>query len=112
MREDCKHFQSRTYASGEAARFCVLDLAPEAPWKCPEGCTSFELRTADAGWTHGSLQAPPVEEEPDLPYEDSTALLDEAEDVVNAAVPAAMAEALADERRRRSWWRRWSHRRD
>jgi hypothetical protein len=28
MREECKHFQSRTYASGEVARFCVLDLAP------------------------------------------------------------------------------------
>ena len=29
MREECKHFQSRTYASGEVPRFCVLDLAPE-----------------------------------------------------------------------------------
>ena len=35
MREECKHFQSRTYDSGEVARFCSLDLAPEAPWQVP-----------------------------------------------------------------------------
>ena len=29
MREDCRHFQSRTYDTGEIARFCVLNLAPE-----------------------------------------------------------------------------------
>ena len=31
MREECKNYQSRTYASGEVARICTLDLAPEAP---------------------------------------------------------------------------------
>ena len=29
MREECKHFQSRTYDSGEVARFCVLDSAED-----------------------------------------------------------------------------------
>ena len=57
MREDCKHFQSRTYASGEIARFCVLDLAPEAPWRCPDDCPSYERRLADVTSTHGSLSA-------------------------------------------------------
>ena len=58
MREECVHFQSRTYASGEAARFCRLDLAPEAPWRCPENCPSYRRRLADVGWVHGSLVEP------------------------------------------------------
>ena len=48
MREECKHFQSRTYSDGEVARFCVLDLAPEAPWRCPDDCSRYERRLADA----------------------------------------------------------------
>ena len=64
MREECTHFQSRTYASGEAARFCVLDLAPEAPWRCPENCPSYHRRMADVGWVHGSLVEPALEDEP------------------------------------------------
>ena len=64
MREECKHFQSRTYACGEVARFCVLDLAPEAPWRCPENCPSYERRLADVGWVHGSLVEPAIEDEP------------------------------------------------
>ena len=109
MREDCKHFQSRTYASGEVARFCALDLAPEAPWRCPQDCPAFERRVADAGWVHGSLVSPPVEEEPEEPSDDVASLLDEAEDVVNAAVPSAVAEVESTERRSRRrfrWWRR------
>ena len=64
MREECIHFQSRTYASGEAARFCVLDLAPEAPWRCPDNCPSYHRRMADVGWVHGSLVEPALEDEP------------------------------------------------
>jgi hypothetical protein len=36
MREDCCHYESRTYDDGEVARLCTLDLAPEAPWRYPE----------------------------------------------------------------------------
>ncbi len=99
MREECKHFQSRTYASGEAARFCVLDLAPEAPWRCPENCPRYEKRLADAGWTHGDLVEPAVEEEPEDPGEDVAELLEAAEDVVGAVAPEAFAEARAREER-------------
>jgi len=106
MREECKHFQSRTYASGEVARFCVLDLAPEAPWRCPEGCNRYERRLADAGWTHGSLVSPAVEDEPDEPAGDVAALLDQAEEVVNAVVPEALAE-VERQRAGRPRWRRW-----
>ena len=108
MREECKHFQSRTYADGETARFCVLDLAPEAPWRCPDNCPRYERRLADAGWTHGTLVDPPVEEEP--PFDPTTSrLLDEAENIVNAAGPQIVA---AEEKRRHAitgsgWWQRF-----
>jgi len=106
MREECKHFQSRTYSNGEVARFCVLDLAPEAPWRCPDNCPRYERRLADAGWTHGSLVDPPVEEEP--PFDSGVAaILNQAEDIVNAAGP----EIVATEEKRRDaaagpWWKK------
>lgn len=108
MREECKHFQSRTYASGEAARFCVLDLAPEAPWRCPADCAKYERRLADAGWEHGGLVEPAIESEPDLSGDDITSLLGAAEDVVGAATPAALAEAEEREHRLSKAPGRWS----
>jgi hypothetical protein len=99
MREECKHFQSRTYASGEVARFCVLNLAPEAPWRCPENCPRYQRRLADAGWTHGGLVEPPVEDEPEEPPGDIAALLEAAETVVDMAAPEALAEARERERK-------------
>ncbi len=92
MREECKHFQSRTYDSGEVARFCVLDLAPEAPWRCPDGCPSYAPRLADVGWSHGSLVEPALEPMPDVPGDEAAALLDQAEDIVNAVAPGVLAE--------------------
>ena len=56
MRVDCRHYQSRTYANGEAVRKCVLDLAPEAPWRCPADCPKYERKMIDAGWQYGSLR--------------------------------------------------------
>lgn len=113
MREECKHFQSRTYASGEVARFCVLDLAPEAPWRCPANCPSYEPRLADAGWVHGSLVDPPVEDEPNLPGTDVAEVLNRAEGIVGAISAEALAEARAQDAKkarreagRRRWWRR------
>ena len=86
MREECIHFQSRTYASGEAARFCVLDLAPEAPWRCPADCPKYERKMIDAGWQYGSMVPPktPVEPTSEAAHDpDVAALLDEAESIVN-----------------------------
>jgi len=108
MREECKHFQSRTYASGEVARFCVLDLAPEAPWRCPADCPKYERRLADAGWERGKLVEPALEDEPDLAGGDVAALLDAAEAVVDQATPDALAEARERERRLAADKRRWS----
>lgn len=111
MREECKHFQSRTYSSGEVARFCVLDLAPEAPWRCPDDCKSYEPRLADAGWEHGSLIEPPLEDEPAVAGADLVDLLDSAENIVNAVAPIELAKARVDDAKRearaaRRWWRR------
>lgn len=94
MREECKHFQSRTYASGEVARFCVLDLAPEAPWRCPENCRRYTVRLADAGWNRGTLVSGPTPPEPELIElnDEGAALLDEAEDIINSAGPVILAD--------------------
>ena len=102
MRVDCKHYESRTYSDGEVVQKCQLDLAPEAPWRCPDNCSAFEPRLVGAGWVQGSLVPHPPEEEP--PAEGVAELLDDAEDIVNAVVPDALDEA--EKERRPSWWRR------
>ena len=102
MRQDCKYFESRTYANGDTVRKCDLDLAPEAPWRCPADCARYERRLADVNWAHGSLITPPTPDEPaglDDPGADIAALLDEAEDIVNAAGPRIRAEVDAERAR-------------
>jgi len=102
MREDCKHYESRTYPNGETVRKCDLDLAPEAPWRCPEDCPSFHRR-ADIAWQVGSQVAPPPPPAPvSLGDDDSVArLLDEAEDIINAAGPEILADLEREKRKGR-----------
>ncbi len=94
MRQDCKNFESRTYPTGDTVRKCNLDLAPEAPWRCPESCEGYERRLADVNWRHGTLVTPPTPDEPSSLGEDDSiaALLDAAEDIVNSAGPSIMAD--------------------
>lgn len=95
MREECKFFESRTYADGETVRKCDLDLAPEAPWRCPDDCKAYERRLADVNWQHGSLVTPATPPEPpglDERGDEIATLLDEAEDIVSAAGPAVLSE--------------------
>ena len=101
MRQDCKYFESRTYPSGDTVRKCDLDLAPEAPWRCPDDCPKYERRMADVNWSHGTLITPPTPDEPTSLGDDESiaALLDAAEDIVNAAGPSIRAE-VEDERSR------------
>lgn len=106
MREDCRHFQSRTYSDGEAARFCELDLAPEAPWRCPQDCARYERDIGVGTFVTGSLVRPPVEDEPEEDPGEIGRLLDSAEDVVNTAGPA-IVEEVERERSGRKWWRFW-----
>ena len=96
MRHDCRHFESRTYANGETVRKCDLDLAPEAPWRCPETCPRFERRL-DAGWTYGSMVSPVTPEEPPgLGDGSAAAVLDEAEDFLNSVGAQVLAEVQAE----------------
>jgi hypothetical protein len=106
MREDCRHFQSRTYDTGEVARFCVLNLAPEAPWRCPEVCDRYHPDLIDGSFVVGSLVRPPVESEPEEPAESVAALLDEANAIVTAAGPEIVAE-IEEEREKKPWWQVW-----
>lgn len=99
MRTECKHYESRTYPSGEVVRKCKLDLAPEAPWRCPDDCPSFALRLMDAGWSYGSLAKGAEPPEPEPEGEDVAALLDAAEEIVNSAAPSILGEFAAKERR-------------
>lgn len=101
MRVECKNYESRTYASGETVRQCRLDLAPEAPWRCPADCPKFELRRGDVAWNHGSLVSAKAESPPEPPRldEHTAALLDAAEDIVNAVGPSILAE-VEEERAR------------
>jgi len=105
MREDCRHFQSRTYTTGEAARFCVLNLAPEAPWRCPANCSRYQQDIIDGSFVVGSLVRPKVEDEPDMPEGDVASLLD-ADLIVTAAGPEIVAE-IESERQTRPWWKVW-----
>jgi hypothetical protein len=99
MRQDCKNFESRTYANGETVRKCNIDLAPEAPWRCPDPCEGFEKRLADVNWSHGTLVTPPTPDEPEA--EGIAELLDAAEDIVNSAGPDILAEVKAEQERNR-----------
>lgn len=95
MRQECRNFESRTYPNGETVRKCNLDLAPEAPWRCPADCGKFEPRM-DAGWTYGSMVSPKTPQEPPgLDDGTAAALLDEAEDFLNSVGPQVMAEVQA-----------------
>ena len=88
MRTECKHFESRTYPNGDTVRKCNLDLAPDAPWRCPDSCPKYERRLADVAWTHGSLTVPETPPEPSsLDDGSAAAILDEAEDIVNSVGP-------------------------
>lgn len=101
MREDCKHYATRTYASGEMVRMCRIDKAPEAPWNCPENCPSYSKRTWDAGWTLGKLaDTAPDPVAPQVASEDIAALLDMAEDVINGIGADVLAEHRAEQEKK------------
>ena len=107
MRTECKHYESRTYANGDAVRKCNLDLAPEAPWRCPDNCDRYERRLADVAWVHGSAVTPPTPDEvPGLDDGSAAAVLDEAEAIVNAVGFDLMAQIESEQNTKRRWWRR------
>ncbi|MHB8505537.1 MAG: hypothetical protein ACYDEN_07440, partial [Acidimicrobiales bacterium] len=105
MREDCKYFQRRIYASGDEAQFCALGLAPEAPWRCPAACPRYTRRPdVSASKAAGGRRASDHDDDPlgddgrggtgDVPAEqdrdlhpDAVALLSSAEEIIGAVGP-------------------------
>jgi len=52
VRDDCRHYSTRTTAGGEVVQRCRVDANQVMPFACPDGCLFFEPRPiADAGWT-------------------------------------------------------------
>ena len=105
MRTHCKYYESRTYKTGESVQKCDLDLAPEAPWRCPDNCPAYAPRMVDAGWAFGGLNIKNQVPEPPNLGEDAIRLLDEAEDIVNTVGPSILEEfKKLDEQRSRKWF--------
>lgn len=110
MRVDCKFYESRSYPSGDTVRMCRLDLAPEAPWRCPDDCPGYQRKMMDAGWVTGSLtQGSNAPEDPPRLDAETAALLDSAESIINAAGPDIIADiesTRSAERKikKRKWW--------
>lgn len=100
MRVDCKYYESRTYGSGEVVRKCRIDLAPEAPWRCPVDCTGYARRMIDAGWHVGSLNTRGASSVAEPVGEDVAALLEAAEEVVNSAAPEILKEFATKKKKR------------
>lgn len=51
-RADCRHYSTRTTATGELVQRCRLGANQDAPFDCPEDCPFFEPRAiTDPGWT-------------------------------------------------------------
>jgi hypothetical protein len=117
MQEDCKFFQRRSSRAGDTVSFCALDLAPEAPWRCPEHCRRYERVVG--GRLGGDVRGRPegrdaqaVEPAPDDPAlaAGAAGVLGSAEEIIGRLAP----ELAAEERRRRraqqeaedSWWNR------
>lgn len=114
MRKECRHYETRTYSAGDTVHMCRLDLAPEAPWRCPADCPKFEFRGFDAGWTHGSLAHKGDPKEPPRLDADTAALLDHAENIINSVGPDVLSEvqrSRAEQRQAEPRWKRFFRRR-
>lgn len=51
VREDCRHYSTRTTPGGDVLQRCRLGANEEVPFACPEDCVFFEPRAiTDTGW--------------------------------------------------------------
>lgn len=51
VRDDCRHYSSRTTSAGDVVQRCRLGANEEMPFACPADCVFFEPRSvSDAGW--------------------------------------------------------------
>ena len=66
VRDDCRHYSSRSTAAGDVLQRCRLGVNEEMPFACPEGCLFFEARKiSEAGWLR--LDRPERRDPPDPP---------------------------------------------
>jgi hypothetical protein len=102
-------YESRRYPSGDTVQKCNIDLAPDAPWRCPAECPKYRKRGNDAGWIYGTLAPPaPVEEPGGIDDGSAAAVLDEAEDIINAIGDSVLADMEREARRRNTpKWKFW-----
>ena len=55
VREDCRHYSTRTVSDDEVVQRCRLDANEKAPFACPESCLFFEDRPVTGfGWNRGN----------------------------------------------------------
>lgn len=55
VRDDCRHYSSRSIGRDELVQRCRLGAADEMPFACPEGCLFFEARSiSETGWRRHS----------------------------------------------------------
>lgn len=102
MRTECKHFESRSYSNGDAMRRCRLDLAPDAPWRCPDACAKFDHRAVDIGWAHSTVVPTTTPNEPSSVADGTAAsVLDEAEAIINAMATDIAAEIKEKQNKRK-----------
>lgn len=60
VRDDCRHYSTRTTPGGEVVQRCRLDMAEAMPFACPADCVFFEPRSlADTGWQRPDEGDPP-----------------------------------------------------
>ncbi len=74
----------------------------------------YEVRGFDAGWTQGSLARKSLPEDPPRLDQDTAALLDQAEDIVNAVGPDVLDDVERQRKDRQAQeppWKRWFRRR-
>ncbi len=51
VREDCRHYSTRTMPSQDVVQRGRVEMAEVAPFACPADCLFFESRSiTDAGW--------------------------------------------------------------
>ena len=51
VRQDCRHYSTRTVAGGDTVQRCRVSANGTAPFSCPEHCLFFEPRSiTDATW--------------------------------------------------------------
>lgn len=107
MRFNCRNYESRTYPGGETVHACRLNMAPEAPWRCPDNCPKFTVKFFDAGWVSGSLTNKEPAGQPAPLDDEAIDMLSRAAEIVNLAGPGVIEEVHAQRRsvrKRRHWW--------